>query len=134
MSKLRVVSKDEDFVCELADYPPLLTEPEVIAKCISVKTVVFQPWQSRRLVFRFEVIAPHGSEGITLAMYVPLRNWKGRPPTAAKITKVAQVAGCRRKFTKAHFVGYCFRCRIGKTRTHPPYSIIETVLEKLEGV
>ena len=132
-TKLELVESDiDDFVCELAEYPPTLKGKEVDAVCVNIQKTSYGPWGTR-LAFEFKVFEPEEYAGLTLPMYVNLGNWKGRPPVSSKLAKVAELAGCQRRFTKSAFIGKAFRCRLKETRGDAPYSVIEMITEKLTG-
>ncbi len=112
--ELCLVSSD-DLICELDEYPPTLEGKYVDAVCVNIQKTSYGPWGTR-LAFEFSVFEPDDYAGLTLPMYVRLGGWKGRPPVSSKLAKVAQVAGCQRRFTKSAFLNKAFRCRLKVTR------------------
>ena len=133
---------DDDLICELDEYPPLLKGIKYVeAQCIRIEEKCF--WGRRKgFKFTFKVTHPEYHEGQELAglelpMYVNLGEWWGgkkRPRESAKVAKIAQVAGCPRAFRKSAFLGKVFRCQLTKTNDEAaPYTIIKTVVQRVAG-
>ena len=98
----------------------------------NIQKTSYGPWGTR-LAFEFKVFEPEEYAGLILPMYVRLGGWTGRPPVSSKLAKVAQVAGCQRRFIKSAFLNKAFRCRLKETRGDAPYSVIKMITEKLTG-
>ena len=134
--------QDDDLICELDEYPPLLQSiKHVDAQCIKIEEKFF--WGRRKgFKFTFRVVEPEVHQGQKLAglelpMYVNLGDWWGgkrRPRESAKAAKISQVAGCPQGLRKTAFLGKIFRCQLIKTDDETaPYTIIKTVVKKLTG-
>ena len=134
--------QEADLICELDEYPPLLEGIKYVdAQCIKIEKKFF--WGKREgYEFTFRVVEPEEHQGqklvgFELPMYVNLGKWWGekrRPRTSAKAAKIAQVAGCPKRFKKSAFMGKIFRCLLKKTSDEAaPYTIIETVVKKVAG-
>ena len=134
--------QDDDLLCELDPYPPLLEGIKYVdALCIEIEEKFF--WSARRgFKFTFRVIEPvehqgQQLEGLELPMYVNLGGWWGakrRPRESAKAAKISRVAGCPRGLRKSAFKGKIFRCQLITTKDETaPYTIIKTVVKKLTG-
>ena len=132
-AELRLVESD-DALFELDDFPPVLECDSVDAVCLDIREVRFTFWKKRTLVFDFSVFEPEQYAGTKLQMFVRIGNWKKRPPVSSKVAKLAKIVGCQRKFTKSALLNKAFRCRLRrKTRGDAPYTVIDTVVEKLTG-
>ena len=134
--------QDDDLICELDEYPPLLKGIKYVeAQCIRIEEKFF--WGRRKgFEFTFKVTHPEehdGQEiaGLELPMYVNLGGWwdnKKRPRKSAKAAKISQVAGCPKGLRKSAFLGNIFKCQLRKTDDEvAPYTIIETVVKKVTG-
>lgn len=140
--ELVVGDQANDFTFDLDEYPPLLEGIKYVdATCIEIRPAVF--WGRRDgLVFMFKVFEPeqHQGEklaGLELPMYVNLGEWwkEGkRPVPSTKIAKIAEVAGCRRRFTKTAFIGKAFRCELITTKGDAAhYTVIKIIVKRLTG-
>ena len=140
--ELVVADQTDDFTFDLDEYPRLLEGIKYVdATCIEIRSAVF--WGRRDgLVFTFKVFEPeeHQGErlaGLELPMYVNLGEWwkEGkRPVPSTKIAKIAEVAGCRRRFTKTAFLGKAFRCEVITTQGDAaPYTVIKIIVKRLTG-
>ena len=125
---------DDDLIClvETKDYPILLPDDikYVDAQPKSIKPEKY-PWGAK-LVFRCRVYDPEEYRGLYLKMYVrTLKRWGNNPPTRAKLKKLAVLFCTNERFVRSAFLNSLFRCRVVKTKTDAPYSVIQMLEERL---
>ncbi len=117
------------------DYAPLLNCSHVNAVCTKIRKL--QYWYGRvptpKYIFTFIVDQPQEYQGIELEMHVNLK-WKTKkPPKGSKLAKLKNNFCPDGRWSKKHFLGKMFVCRLKKTKGDAPYTDVDTLEKRLTG-
>ena len=131
------VGADDDVLCRLGDPEGVLLNQDTIdAICTAIERVHYARYDRHEFVFSFRVLEPP-NEGLMLKMYVRyLTRWRYLPRTS-KLLSCVRVAlqGQRRPpgaaIRKSWFVGRVFRVRLRNTAGPAPYTVVDSLLERL---